>query len=169
MQITFEFEDNATPTTIAERLRMRAGIFEGLTSKEAASKKNTKAPAVTKEAEESLEETEKELAADDDDFSPKKDAKKSAAAAFDDDDVQLDAEVADDDEDDFKAPAAAKKAPAKKLTLDDVNDACKARAKRTGGPEGRKEVLALLKKHFKASSVSELKPEQFAKAIEVMD
>lgn len=117
---------------------------------------------------------------DDDDFAaaPKnvkaavKSAAKKTAASFDEDDAD-DAPAAsteDDDDADFTAPPAkaAKPAKAKKITVDDVNDACKAKASSIGGKEGRAKVLALLKKHFKTESVSELKPEQYEACIKAM-
>ncbi len=113
---------------------------------------------------------------DDDDFAApakKSTTKKAAAAAFDDDDdadtKEVKAVVVEDDDDtaDFTTPPKKEK-KAKKLTVDDCNDAAKARAGKTGGKEGRKQVLALMKKHFKTESVSELKPEQYEKFIEIM-
>lgn len=113
----------------------------------------------------------------DEDFAPK--AKKTTAATkFDDDEdaapvaKKTAAPVEDEDSDgDFMAPPVktAAKAKAKKLTVDDVNDACKAKAVSIGGAEGRKEVLGILKKKFKTQSVSELQPEQYAEAIAAME
>lgn len=116
---------------------------------------------------------------EDDDFTPapkKKAAAKKASAGFDQDDEDVEpapkyAEETEVEEDeDFTAPPKkAAKAKAKKITLDDVNDACKARAAATGGKKGREEVLGILKKKFKTTSVSELEPEQYAAAIKAME
>lgn len=77
-------------------------------------------------------------------------------------------EIEAEDDDFTSSPAAAKKsAKAKKITIAQVNDACKARAK-AGGKEGRAQVLSILKKHFKTQSVSEIKPELYAKVIQAM-
>ncbi len=146
MQITFNFKEGTKPADIATKLRWQAGLFEGLAPKEAASVKNTSAPA----AEESD---------DDEDFgSKKKSTKERVAAAFESD---------DDDAGFTDAPPAKKKA--KKITLEDVNEACKARAKATGGKEGRAEVLKILKKQFKTESVSSLDEDQYADVIEAME
>lgn len=94
---------------------------------------------------------------DDEDFAPKKKAGVKTKG-FDDEDETEDA--------DEEEPVAKKKA--KKISLDDVNDACKARALETGGKEGRQEVLNILKKKFKVKSVTELEPEQYASVIAAM-
>lgn len=91
---------------------------------------------------------------DDADFvtaSAKKKPAKSAAASF-------------DEEAEEEAPAKAP--PKKKLSLDDVNDACKSRA--VGGR--RDEVLSILKGKFKVSSVTELKesPDKWPAVIKAM-
>lgn len=115
------------------------------------------ATSITEDAEETTEtDEEEELIAP-----VNKTATKKAAASFDDEEVH-----SDDDEE--EAPVA-KKTKAKKVTLDDVNDACKARAASVGGKEGRSEVLTILKKKFKTTSVSELKPEQYAAVIAAME
>lgn len=167
-KMTFTFEGTPTPAAMAARLRFQAGLLEGMDAKAAASRKNTDtAPA----AVDTEEETE--------DFAPA--AKKTAAkkkptpaASFDSDDdapvEEPEAEAEAEEQEDFTTPAA--KAPAKKakkLTVDDVNDACKVRAAHTGGKEGRTEVLAILKKNFRTTSVSELKPEQYAAVIKAME
>lgn len=67
-------------------------------------------------------------------------------------------------EDDFMAPPKPKAEKAKKVTLAEVNDACRARA--SGGK--RDEVLAILRKNFNTESISELKPDQYAQALALM-
>ena len=66
-----------------------------------------------------------------------------------------------DSEDEEEAPKA-KKAP--KLTEKDVHAAAIAHAKKNT----KAKTLELLQKKFKVKSIMELKPEQFAKAIEVL-
>lgn len=105
-------------------------------------------------------------------------AKQAAPETFDGEDadavegIETDFEGSSetDDDEDFtevkttKKTAAAVKPP--KYTLDDVNDACKAKARAAGGGKpGRDKVLSILKKNFNTLSVSELKPEQYGKAI----
>jgi hypothetical protein len=129
--------------------------------------------AVAADAEEKSDDAPAETEGDDDDFSPAvskavKSAAKTTAASFDDDDAPAETET-DDDDADFKAPPAkaAKAAKPKKLTVDDVNDACMARAK-AGGKKGREEVLAILKKKFKTQSVSDLSEDQYAACVAAM-
>lgn len=144
MQITLTVKDGATAKDVAAALRFQAGLFEGMEPKTASSRKNTDAD----EAQET----------DDEDFG-KKPAGKKAAAKFDDDQA----------DEDFTTPAK-KTAKAKKLTIDDVNDACKARAKEEGGGKaGRDAVLKLLKKNFKTQSVSDIEETDYARAVEVMN
>lgn len=102
---------------------------------------------------------------EDEEFSGKKQKKKSSFEEDEDEEEADEDEDADEEEEDEKP----KKSKAKKITVDDVNDACKAKAAATGGKKGRAEVLAILKKKFGTESVSELKPEQYAKAIAAMD
>lgn len=131
--------------------------------------------AVAADAEDtSDDDAPAETETDDDDFAPKvakatKAAAKATAASFDDDDAPAATETDDDDDADFKAPPAktAKAAKPKKLTVDDVNDACMARAK-AGGKKGREEVLAILKKKFKTQSVSDLSEDQYAACVAAM-
>lgn len=105
---------------------------------------------------------------EDEDFAPKKSKKLSAknGKGFDDEDEEASEESDDEVEEEDEEPSSKKKA--KKLTVDDVNDACKARAAKVGGKEGRTEVLNILKKKFKTTSVSELKPDSYAAAIAAM-
>lgn len=131
---------------------------------------------------------------EDDEFvAPAKKSKKAAAAAFDEEDEDSEDEdvdtgsTSDDDEDDEQettkvldpddddedeeekavAPPAKRGRP-KKITIDTVNDACKAKAASIGGKEGRNLVLGILKKKFKTESVTGLKPEQYSACIEAM-
>lgn len=173
MQLTLNFAENATPKEIAASLRMRAGIFEGLTSKEAASNKNTQTPAMD----------------EDDDFetpsaAPAKatkstQTKKAAAAAFDDDEETATEASSDFDfDEDVEEPKAKKtaattaKAKTKKAaTLDDVNDACKSKSKELtlAGEDGRAMVKKVLKKQFKVASVQELEASQYAEVIKAVN
>ncbi len=157
MQLTITVKDGATNVDIAQALRFQANLIEGMDPKTAASRKATTRAAAVEEEE--TEETEEET---DEDFAPKKKtAAKKAAASFDDD-----GEEEEETEEEAPAPKSKK---AKKITIDDVNDACKARAAATGGKEGRNEVLKILKKNFKTESVSALKPEQFQAVIDAME
>lgn len=149
-------------------------------------KASGKAPLKVK-PEEDEEADETETSDDDDeDFAakPVKTAKKKAAFDDDDDEAEKESEDEDDANADDESEAGAddegeeeppvpptktkaKPAKTKKLSVDDVNDACKARA-RAGGKNGRLEVLAILKKKFKTESVSELEPEQWQACIDAM-
>lgn len=103
---------------------------------------------------------------EDDDFAPKTKSKKTAAASFeedDSDDVEPEVET--------KKTTKAKKAP--KLTTDDLNDACKARVARLtkkgqSTTEALDAIRKVMKKRFGVKSVAQVKPEDFAKFIEVM-
>lgn len=86
------------------------------------------------------------------------------------DEEDEDEAIEEDDEDsDEEEKPAVKKGKVKKLTANDVNDACKSLASSIGGKKGREKVLSILKKKFKTESVSELKPEQYAKCIAAME
>jgi len=172
LQITVTVPFNADNNQIAAALRMRAGLFEGQTAKEAASRKNTDAavvvakPAATKKAAAPAPVAEDE----DDDF--KADTGSESNGFDDDEDAVAEAsfdDAAPEEEEEKPAPkkAAAKTASngkAKKITLDDVNDACKAHA----AAKGRQATLAILQKKFKTQSVTALKPEQYEMAIAAM-
>lgn len=147
-------------TKIVERMEKATGKAAPMSTKT----KAASAPAI--EDEEEMEAATEE---DDEDFKPKKSAgKKAAAAAFEDDDEPVEEPEAEEDED-FTTPAPKKAAAkTKKLTIDDANDACKTRAARTGGKEGRAEVLAILKKNFKTQSVTDVKPEDYEKLVKLM-
>lgn len=103
---------------------------------------------------------------EDDDF--KADDGGAEPAGFDDDA----AEEAPAEEEGFEEEPPKKAAPAKgtkaaskkKITLDDVNDACKAHA----AAKGRPATLDILKKKFKTQSVTALKPEQYEACISAM-
>lgn len=162
--------------------------LEALTTKAVGTKAKSKAA----EEDEDEEDTEDE----DDGFAGKssKKAKGKKAAAFDDEDEDEESEESEDDEEaeeteetedeDEEESAAASKKSAKgktaaagkasgkkkpKLTVDDVNDACKARAAKIGGKPGRDKVLKLLQTNFGTKSVTNLKPEDYEEAIAVMN
>lgn len=117
-------------------------------------------------------ETETE---EEDDFAPpaKKTTVKKAAAAFEEEDEEpapakkAGKRASFDEEEEEEAPAPAKKAA--KVTLDDVNDACREKAKSIGGKDGRDAVKKLLMKKWKTESVSELNPKDYAAVIEAME
>ena len=147
-QVSFNFPKGTKPQEIASELRFHAGLLEGLAPKTASSKKNTESSF-----EETNEDPKEEPAPQEEfDFS----AENSEAS---------ETEVVDDF---MEAPKKTKTATkVKKITLAEVNDACKAKAK-AGGKDGRKQVLSLLQKHFKTESISEIKPENYGKLIEIM-
>ena len=131
-------------------------------------------------------EDKEEEVSEDDDFAPaaKKRGRPKKAASFDDeeeetelaaDDGAEDAEDEDEEEtDEISAADLRKSTKAKKVTLDAVNDACKARVAsimeraECSGKEARGKVLLLLKRKFGVESVSELKPAQYADVVAVM-
>lgn len=94
---------------------------------------------------------------EDDDFSAKPKPQAAKGSSFDD-------ETPAQEDMDFMAPPAAKKEKAKKVTVEDVNDACKAKATATN----RKTVLALLKDQFGVDTISALTAEQYPKVIQAM-
>jgi hypothetical protein len=108
---------------------------------------------------------------DDEDFAPKK-AKGKKAKAFDEEseeDAEETPEATDDESfEEEEEVKPKKKAKAKKITVDDVNDACKKRASVKGGAAGRTEVLTILKKKFKTSSISDLSEDTYAAVIAAM-
>lgn len=174
MQLTINLDNCKNPKEIAAHLRMKAGLFEGMTGKQAAAIANTEDTSATSAASTD----------DDNDFATKpakggKSGKNGKAAAktakFDDDgdadntaptDTTAAATTDDDNDFDFSGKPSTK---GKKFTSDDVHDACKQRALRTGGKAGRNEVLAILEKKFKVESVSELKPEQYNAVVAAME
>ncbi len=178
MKLVIELDDNASAKSIAAKLRMQAGILEGMTPKEAASRKNTDGKTDDEDEDEETEEEDEDE--DDEEEKPKK--KKSKKVADDEDEDEDDEVESDEDEDDSDEdeesdededededpPPKKKKKGGKKVTVADVNDACKKRAK-AGGKKGRKEVLAILKKNFKTESISDIKPEKYAAVIAAME
>lgn len=116
-------------------------------------------------AEEEEEQEETPPADEDDDFTAKKPTKAAKGKSFDE----------EEEEADFSAPPAkaakgkAAAPKAKKYTADDLNDVCKAKAKSIGGKKGRDAVLKILLDNFETESVSEIKPEQYAECIALME
>lgn len=163
-QLTLTFEGSPSPAVIAAKLRFQAGLLEGMDPKKAANRKNTdaaeaaplEAEAAPLEEDETIEETDDEFA------SKKKSSKKKASVDFGTEDEEDTAEEPVEDEAEEEPPPPKKKAKAP--TLDDVNRACKAYSKENGFDETK----ALLQKKFKTSSVTKLKPEQYAQVIAVM-
>ena len=97
---------------------------------------------------------------------------KKAAATFDaDEDEEAEAEEdeeseeeADEETEEEEAPAPKKAAKPAKIDAKAVNEACKAHAKKHGFDTTK----ALLLKKFKTSTVSKLKPEQYADVVKAM-
>lgn len=110
-----------------------------------------------KAVEEDEENEEDDLSSDDAPDSDKSEEKekpaKRKAKSFDDMD--------EDESEEEEAPK--KSAKSKKITIDDVNDACMERATRTK----RAEVLAILKK-FGVKSVTDLDEEDYSDVIKAM-
>jgi hypothetical protein len=77
----------------------------------------------------------------------------------------------DEEEDEDELPVVVKKgkktAP-KKVTFDEVNDACKKRANAAPQGLGRDQVLSILNKKFGVTSVSKLLPEQYVDVVKAM-
>lgn len=128
--------------------------------------KGLKAEVTSDEIEEEQDvpvdaETEEE------DFAPKK-AKpsKKAVAAFEEETEEA-AEETEEEEADFAAPVKKAKKAAK-VTLDDVNDACKARARAVGGKKGIEAVKAILLKKFKTDSITKIKEENYPAIVAAM-
>jgi uncharacterized cupredoxin-like copper-binding protein len=92
---------------------------------------------------------------DDEDFTPQP----TETVSFDEDDEDV-----KEEEPPAAKKTAAKKEKAKKITLDDVNDACRAHA----AARGRAATLAVLQKKFKTHSVTALKPEQWESCVAAM-
>lgn len=161
MRISFEIKDGSTGKEIAAHLRFQAGLFEGLEPKVASSRANTDTPQAA------AEEVEEPVAPKAKRGRPAKAV--AAQTSFDDDEPAAPEESESfEDEESFEEPAP-KKAKAKKYTVEDVNDACKAYARENGGgKEGRDAVLAILKSNFKATSISQIAPEDYAKAIKLL-
>lgn len=146
----------------------------------AAGKKVSKATEADEDEETDEEEDDEALAT-----KKKKKSKKTAKTSDDDEDEEGEEEddeeeeteeeeedesdeekedADEEEEDDEEESSTKKKKKSKKLTVDDVNDACMAKAKE----EDRKVVLGILKKKFKVTSVTELKPDQYAAVIKAM-
>lgn len=120
--------------------------------------------ADTDEAEE-VEAAETDDA--EEDFAPKvKKAAKKTAAAFEEETEEA-AEETEEEEESFVAPAKKAKKAAK-VTLDDVNDACKARARAVGGKKGIEAVKAILLKKFKTDSITKIKEENYPAIVAAM-
>jgi len=128
--------------------------------------------AVINDDDEDFVKPKKKSSAKKNDFEDEdEDLAEGAATADDETDQPAEDEEASFDsnleEDEEEVPPKKKKAQ-KKITLEDINDACKARAGRTGGKAGREEVLGILKKKFKTSSISDLRPEQYPAVLAAM-
>ena len=157
-------------TKIVERLEKAATGHSVKTEEDDTTYEETKTTTrKTKAKQETVEDDEEFVAKhqkyDDDEEA---EARKETLTTQEDDDI----ESFEDEEETEEKPA--KKEKAKKLTLNDVNDAAKARVKweiskrGISSPEARATVLALMKKNFKVSTVTALKPEQYEAFIKIM-
>lgn len=70
----------------------------------------------------------------------------------------------EDTPEEVSPPSKEKKAKTRKVTVDDVNDACKARARL----HSRDAVLEILQKNFNTKTISSLNPDQYALCVELM-
>ena len=150
--ITIRVPTSADNASIAAALRMRAGLFEGLTGKEAASRKNTDAVST---------DTAKPVKTD-----KKAAAKVEKKAAPTEETFDLGEEVAGDDlglEDD----AAAETVEAE-TTLEEVRAVFKTFATSDDPKKGRDNAAKLLMKNFKIKSLLELQPADYAKALKLV-
>jgi hypothetical protein len=145
----------ANRVELVEKLRAFADNLDGAPAETNGKVVTTKKPTTTKSATAPVDEEV------DDDFK----SEGPADGGFEDDggfeeEQQPPAKTA-------KPAAAAKTGKAakpKKITLDDVNDACKAHAQANGRPA----TLDVLQKNFKTQSVTALKAEQYEKCIALM-
>ena len=181
MQLTITFKEGATNKDIAHELRWKANLIDGMEPKMACLVEACSTPVLlttkpvrtttpgtkkakvekTVEVEDADEEVlSEEPEVDDDDFKADDTA---GSNGFDDE-----ADSEDFEETQEEAPKPTKKNPASKakkaVTLDDVNDACKAYAQVNGRPA----TLKILEKKFKTKSVTSLKPEQFEAVVAAM-
>lgn len=108
-----------------------------------------------------VEESEEAEESDEEEVAPPKKKGKVAAASFDDEE---DAEEESDEEEVAPKKKARGKLVEGGLSLDNINDACMERAKRTS----RDEVQALLKKHFNVKSITALDPEDYLECMKLM-
>ena len=132
--------------------------------------KNATTEAATEEVEEAEEED-----ADDGFASKKKLAKKKAA--FEEESEEEESEEESEEEEEAPPKKKGKAAKVKKLTTDDLNDACKARVARLiedgngkiTGKMARDNVLKLLKKNFETDTVSDIDDQDdMARAIKLL-
>lgn len=173
--VTVAVKPGSTNSDIASKLRWRANLLDGMEPKAACSVEATATPVVGKASKASAAKAAPaaETEADDEDFGAKKSTKGKAApakkaASFDEDEEEQAEEPSgtesSEDEGDFMEAAPAKKETKKKITVNDVNDACKAKAAATD----RKTVLGILKKQFGVTSVTELDAKQYADVVKAM-
>jgi hypothetical protein len=143
LDITIRVPSNADNASIAAALRMRAGLFEGMTGKEAASRKNT--------------DGAEQLANGIDHAEVAKTKKGKKAAESEQESFDLG---------DMGMGEAEAEAP--KRTLKDVIEACKAFCSTGSDAEkgkNRATVAKLLEKFGAGKSVQNLKPEHFEKML----
>jgi hypothetical protein len=166
MQITLTFKEGSTNVDIAAALRYQANLIDGT--------KNLATPAEPL----TVDEDAKETAAPKAKRGRPAAVKKTAPASFDEDEetpaveaeAEAEAEESFEDEESFEEETPApKKAKPAKITIDDVNDACKAFARENGGgKDGREATLKILKKHFKVTSISDLAVEDYPKVLKAL-
>lgn len=148
MDITIRVPSNADNASIAATLRMRAGLFEGMTGKEAASRKNTDGEQLANGVDHGEVAVGKAAAKG-----------KKAAKAAEPTEEQFDLG-------DMGMGEAETETP--KTTLKDVIEACKvycSNGSDTEKAKARANVAKLLEKFGAGKSVQNLKPENFDKML----
>lgn len=144
------------------------------TSKKAAAAKPAVVESFEEEDEDGSESSPTDASTDDDeddDFGSAS-TKKASAKVSNFDDEEEDApvvEAAEEEEDELPVVVKkGKKTAPKKVTFDEVNDACKKRANAAPQGLGRDQVLSILNKKFGVTSVSKLLPEQYVDVVKAM-
>lgn len=164
VSVTVSFPVGATPQEMAARLRMQANVLLGKSTKEAAaeteedidviapSKMKTPAKKKTKPV---VEEDEENF---DTDASSEEVEEQEEATEEDESESEND----DDDDEEVEIPKKVKK-----VTIKDVNDACKTLA--ANKKVGRNGVLKILKAKFKTESIQEIDSKLWPQVIKAMN
>lgn len=149
-QLTFTFEGTPAPSQIAAKLRFQAGLLEGMSGKEAASRKNTDAAPLSN----GHDTSEAAITA-----KPAKTTKKTAAKAAPVEDENFDL----GEETEVEAEAIDEEPT---YTQSEVAKACAAFCKKNGTDEEkikaqRQKLAGLFKKFGAGSSLNNLKAEHY--------
>jgi hypothetical protein len=150
MDITIRVPSNADNALIAAALRMRAGLFEGQTAKEAASRKNT-------DAKVEPEKTTKPVL-------EKKTKTKLAPEPEESFDLEAGEEGEIVDEDSFEI--SEDETPEKTITKEDVIKALQALVKKHDG--NRDKAIGIVKKFAKSGAVKDIKVEDYPRVMKAL-